>query len=318
MSPSETKPLSYSPPLIFSPSQTHQTTLIILHGRGSTAQKFAEPLLAHAVSSPPATPLPASTGEVHHRSFRDHFPNTKFIFPTAPLRRAVVFKRSLIHQWFDNWSLTQPELKQHLQVPGLRETNSFIHELLREETKIVGAGRVVLMGLSQGCAASIVSTLLWEGEPFGALVGMCGYLPFRKGMQEFIQDAVTEDGLSEDDGGNEEDVFERDSQESTSGSRFERAVEWLREELQIDSGNSNTRSCSMQFIPTFMGHGSEDEKVPCGIGKMAAEFLKDIEVEVDWKEFEALDHWYSEDMLQCISQFLKSLKGWKGTNSVEG
>jgi predicted esterase len=105
MSSSESKPLSYSPPLIFSPSQTHQTTLIILHGRGSTAQKFAEPLLAHAVSSPPATPLPASTGEVHHRSFRDHFPNTKFVFPTAPLRRAVVFKRSLIHQWFDNWSL---------------------------------------------------------------------------------------------------------------------------------------------------------------------------------------------------------------------
>jgi predicted esterase len=310
-------PLSYPSPLVLAPLQTHETTLIILHGRGSTAQKFAEPILTHAVSPSPPTSLSSSTSEVHLRSFRDYFPNTKFVFPTAPLRRAAVFKRSLIHQWFDNWSLTQPELKQHLQVPGLRETSKFVHELLEQEIKIVGARRVVLMGLSQGCAASIVSSLLWEGEPFGALVGMCGYLPFRKGMHEFTQDTVNEGDLSEDNGGVEEGLFERDGQESNNGSRFERAVEWLREELQIEDGNSDTRSCSMQSIPVFMGHGSEDEKVPCGMGRLAAQFLRGIDVDVDWNEYEGLGHWYSDDMLQDICQFLKNLKGWEGANCVE-
>ena len=312
MSSSKSKPLSYPLPLVLPPLQTHETTLIILHGRGSTAQKFAEPLLTHDVSSPTA-----ATSGVHLKSFREHFPNTKFVFPTAPLRRAIVFKRSLIHQWFDNWSLTETELKQHLQIPGLRETSSYVHELLKQEIEVVGAGRVVLMGLSQGCAASIVSTLLWEGEPFGAVVGMCGYLPFRKGMHEFIQEPTNEGALSQDEGDGEEDMFERDSQETPSGSKFERAVEWLREELQMEDGNENARLCSMQSTPVFMGHGSEDEKVPCGIGRLAAEFLRGVDVDVDWKEYEGLGHWYSGDMLQDVSLFLKNLKAWEGTNSIE-
>lgn len=181
MSTSKSKPLVYSPPLIFPPLQAHKKTLIILHGRGSSAQKFAEPLLTHVVAplSTAASPTPSSPEEFP-KSFRDHFPNTRFVFPCAPLRRALVFNRSLIHQWFDNWSVTQPELKQHLPVPGLRETNAFLHDLLSKEIEVLGAENVVLMGLSQGCAASIVATILWEGEPFGALVGMCGYLPFCK------------------------------------------------------------------------------------------------------------------------------------------
>ena len=144
MAPSASKPAHNLPPLVVAPKDTHKTTLIVLHGRGSTAEKFAEPLLTNPVS--PST----STAENPH-SFHDHFPNTKFIFPTAPLRRAIVFKRSLIHQWFDNWSLTEPELKQHLQIPGLRETSASLHVLLKTEIEDVGAQNVVLMGLSQGC-----------------------------------------------------------------------------------------------------------------------------------------------------------------------
>ncbi|KAF2869239.1 Alpha/Beta hydrolase protein [Massariosphaeria phaeospora] len=301
----------YLPPLVVSPQQTHKTTLIILHGRGSTAHKFAEPLLAHPVShlTTATTPTPSSSAQPL-ASFRDHFPNTKFVFPTAPLRRALVFKRSLIHQWFDNWSLTQPELKQHLQVAGLRETSAFIHDMVRKEMEIVGAGNVVLMGLSQGCAASIVATLLWEGEAFGALVGMCGYLPFRKGMHDCVDDAGDGEKDSSGEAGDDgEDMFERDDEDSGGGTKFERAVAWLREELQASKHGGEI--APMQSISVFMGHGTDDDKVPCEIGRSAAEFLGGIDVKVDWKEFEGLGHWYSEDMLRDVVQFLKGLKAWE-------
>jgi predicted esterase len=312
MSSSESKSQRTISPLVYPPAQEHKTTIIILHGRGSTALKFAQPLLSHEVS--PADTAPAtctgSPGEASlpsKNSFQDHFPNTKFIFPTAPLRRAVVFKRSVIHQWFDNWSLTEPELKQHLQAQGLRETSAYIHDLLKDEIEIVGASNVVLMGLSQGCAASIVAMLLWTGEPIRALVGMCGYLPFRKGMHDSVEDTEyfeTESLLGSD--GGQEDMFERDDDASGSGSKFERAVHWLREELGIDfvENGLDGQDGALQSTPVFMGHGRDDEKVPCHIGKLAADFLRGIQVNVQWQEYSGLGHWYSEDMLRDVIAFL--------------
>ncbi|KAH8719553.1 Alpha/Beta hydrolase protein [Phaeosphaeriaceae sp. PMI808] len=303
---SKSQPPVHSAPLIFSPLQAHKTTLVILHGRGSTAQKFAEPFLTHAVSPPPTATNPLLSPSTRPmKSLHDHLPNTKFVFPTAPLRRAVVFKRSLTHQWFDDWSVTQPELKQHLQVPGLRETTSFLHELLSKEIGIIGAENVVLVGLSQGCAASIVATLLWEGNPFGGLVGMCGYLPFRKGMYDLLHCAQNEEN-------DVDDIFERDSEDSEGENKFEEAVAWLREELEIQrEGNKEIVQPPMQSTPVFMGHGMGDEKVPYSIGRMAAEFLKDIGVNIEWAEYEGLGHWYSEEMLRDIVQFLNTLKGWR-------
>jgi predicted esterase len=313
MAASKFKTPVHAPPLIFPPSQDHKTTLVILHGRGSTAPKFAEPLLKHLVystftTSTSSADLPAAP----LKPFRDHFPHAKFIFPTAPLRRAVVFNRSLTHQWFDNWSLTEPETKQDLQIQGLRESTAFLHDLLGKEIQDVGPENVVLMGLSQGCAASMVATLLWKDRPFGALVGMCGYLPFRKAMYNLVEGA----GIEHNDssvGFDEEadDMFERSHEEAEERPVIAQAVEWLRDELQIDEhGIDCAASHPIQLIPVFMGHGAEDQKVPIAIGRLAAELLRDIEVDTIWKEYEDLDHWYSEDMLRDIVVFLKDLKGW--------
>src|SRR3569833_3364476 len=88
-------------------------------------------------------------------------------------------------QWFDGWHLTEPTKREELQIVGLQETIPFIHELIRAEAAIVGgAGNVVLGGLSQGCAAGLLSVMLWEGGPLGAFVGMCGWLPYRHHMQD--------------------------------------------------------------------------------------------------------------------------------------
>lgn len=316
MSSSKSKIQHTTLPLVIPPANEHKTTMIILHGRGSTAEKFAEPLLNHMVSSDDTKPVITAelfqeTSITTTKTFHEHFPNTKFVFPTAPLRRAVVFKRSLTHQWFDNWSLTEPELKQHLQAQGLRETSSYLHKLLKDEIKIIGAKNVILMGLSQGCAASLIAMLLWQGEHIGAVVGMCGYIPFRKGMHDSLEDPNSHDSdsmVGSDD--DREDLFERGDEEPASGSRFERAVQWLHEELGISQDGSETGQwfSPLQSIPVFMGHGKEDEKVPCELGRSAADFLENIDVNVNWQEYAGLGHWYSADMLQSVVSFVNGLK----------
>lgn len=298
----------YKPPLIYPPLSTHKTTLIILHGRGSTAAQFAEPFLAPHVPPISDTNAPA-------QSFRNHFPHTKFVFPTAPLRRAEAFNRALIHQWFDNWSLTEPEVKTDIQVPGLRETSAYLHGLLREEIGIVGKGNVVLMGLSQGCAASVVAGMLWEGEAFGGVVGMCGYVPLRRGMEDVIEEKAKDDDGLVVSGDDEEDMFDRNGDGGVEKTKLGRAVEWLREELDVSHEVSgSTVKAPMQSIPVFMGHGVEDEKVPVRFGRMAKDFLKSVNVNVEWHEYEDLGHWYSVDMLRDVMVFLKGRKGWENAN----
>jgi predicted esterase len=49
-----------------------------------------------------------------------------------------------------------------------------------------------------------------------------------------------------------------------------------------------------------MGHGADDEKVPTNFGKVDANSLRSVEVDVEWKEYEALGHWYNADMLQDV------------------
>ena len=177
------RPSIYPKPLIIPPLETHRETWIILHGRGSNAQKFGLELLA--------MPIPG------HGTLAQAFPHAKFIFPTASQRRATIYKRSLITQWFDNWSLQTPTHREELQIEGLRETSAFIHGLLREEIAIVGASNVVLGGLSQGCAAALIATLLWDGEPLAPVFGMCGWLPYRGHMQEIAE--TTAENADEDD-----------------------------------------------------------------------------------------------------------------------
>ena len=59
MSSSKSKPQRTILPLVVPPLHDHKTTIIILHGRGSSAEKFAEPLLTHMVS--PGDTVPATS-----------------------------------------------------------------------------------------------------------------------------------------------------------------------------------------------------------------------------------------------------------------
>ncbi len=71
-----------------------------------------------------------------------------------------------------------------MQIEGLRETSAYIHGLMRDAIEEVGAGNVVLGGLSQGCAAAFVALLTCDREGMFGTFGMCGWLPFGRGIEE--------------------------------------------------------------------------------------------------------------------------------------
>ncbi|KAL9634318.1 MAG: hypothetical protein Q9204_003045 [Flavoplaca sp. TL-2023a] len=282
----------YPDPLIIPPLQNHKQTFIILHGRGSNAAAFGPPFLDTVIS--------------HSQTFRSSFPHAQFIFPTASKRRAQIYHRSVINQWFDNWSLATPNEKTGLQVQGLRESSAYVHSLLKDAIAQVGAENVVLGGLSQGCAAALIALLMWDGEPIVAAFGMCGWLPFRKQMEDIFVDA-SESG-AENASGDADDLFETgDEVDGDDHDAPNQAVAFLKEEVAMSA-----EGCSMvvRQIPLFLGHGTEDEKVPIELGREAASCLERLGVRVNWREYDGLGHWYSSAMLGDIVDNLRLTTSW--------
>ena len=58
--------------------------------------------------------------------------------------------------------------------------------MLHQATKDVGPENVILGGLSQGGATTLISLLTWEGKPLAAAFGLCGWLPFRQHIADIV------------------------------------------------------------------------------------------------------------------------------------
>lgn len=292
-------PPQYPDPFTVPPRSGHHTqTFIVLHGRGSNGESFGTELLRTAI--PGFSTLP------------DAFPDAKFIFPTAAKRRAQIYKRTPIHQWFDNWKLFPSATeREELQFEGLRESSAFVHGLLEREIQLVGALNVILWGLSQGCATSLTTLLLWQGPEIAATIGMCGWLPLRKRLEDaaFCAEESTHDA---------DDPFAPDAGESgdpaTVQSNFAKAVAYLRDELDL---TPSSRPPMAPQIPVFLGHGTEDEKVPVQLNREAAALLRLLEVDVEYREYEDLGHWYSGPMLRDILVFIQTKTRWKVVSADE-
>ncbi|KAJ7742384.1 Alpha/Beta hydrolase protein [Mycena olivaceomarginata] len=153
MSKNKMKQLIWPEPLVVQPTGTHTHTIILLHGRGSNAERFGLELLKARTSA-------------NNNTLPEHFPGLKFIFPTAKKRRAAMFNRTPIN-------------RQRLARRTLAEAGP-------AEAQLVGVEHVILGGLSQGCAAALHVLLNFQPDS-GALlgfVGMCGWLPFAATLVE--------------------------------------------------------------------------------------------------------------------------------------
>lgn len=150
----------------------------------------------------------------------------------------------------------------------------------------VGAGNVVGWGMSQGATASLVATLLWEGEKTAACVGVCGWFPLRG----LLEDAVR--------------VGQHGDIEATRREEcFKRLITRLRDLLQLPPASHNR---IILEIPAFIGHGEDDSTVSASLAREAASSLERISADVECRMYPDLDHWCSEDMLSDIIDFVKT------------
>lgn len=201
----------YPAPLVFQPlSKDHTHTIISLHGRGSNSERYGRELLESA-------------------NLQSRLPTVKFVFPTASKRRSTALRKIPINQWFDNYSLEDPDQRTDLQIEGLCETGEFIRGLIDQEARILGEGgykKVILWGLSQGCAAGILTLLggwpdMTEEKSLGAFIGLSGWLPFEQQLCEIFgyDDEITSLGDSNHDAdSNDGDMEDEDSTTDDSSS----------------------------------------------------------------------------------------------------
>lgn len=287
---------AYLDPMVIPPksSTQHTHTLILLHGRGSNALSFGSELLA-------STKLPS------------RLPTVKLIFPTAKKRRAIALGRLPINQWFDITSLEDPDERADIQIEGLCETGSFLRELIEREAAVFagepdgGYGRIILGGLSQGCATGIFTFLAGQDDKMrklGGFAGMSGWLPLNGQLEQIFESA----GLSLED----DDPFSKDGEEDPSP-RLQ-AISHIRDILDLHPlpttpAPSDMGTAHLQ-APVFLGHGSEDEKVSVKLGENIVGFLERLEMDVTWKVYEGFGHWYKvPDEIDDIVRFLDDKVG---------
>ena len=57
-----------------------------------------------------------------------------------------------LDEWFDIYSLSDPSKREELQKEGLHDSVEFINCLIDHECTLVDPSKVIILGLSQGCA----------------------------------------------------------------------------------------------------------------------------------------------------------------------
>lgn len=288
MSKTKRKQTIWPDPLVLDPTVAHTHSIILLHGRGSNAERFGVELVT----------AKSSAG----KTLREHFPFAKFIFPTAKKRRSIAFKRIPINQWFDNFSLKDPSRREDVQYDGIKETSEFVAGLVRREADAVGMEHVVIGGLSQGCAAALHILLnLGEPVPLAAFVGMSGWLPFA----ETLDPAAVKDNI-----GDEDDFFSTDDGDDEDASHLQE-VHRTATNTARDIASLPPLSVAQQVVfpntPIFLGHGKSDEKVSIDLGVQAKRVLEALGCSVVWKDYDE-GHWYKiPEEIDDIVEFLQDI-----------
>lgn len=300
---------SYPDPFIIDSLGEHRQTFILLHGRGSTGEIFGKGLLASQLSGSTDGTL-ATT-----------LPNMKFIFPTAKKRRAKWYNRASVHQWFDSVPIDEQDAgmsqtQVEWQLEGLRQSREFLGGIVEEEVERVGASNVFTGGLSQGCAMALHLLLSYEGS-LGGFVGISGWLPFVEDMEELLRSGGKDVDLDEEDpfarSGSENDgeivAFSQDEETNPRQHLTQSMValeicNFVRDNMDLSPINSSEQPQCLR-TPILLGHGRHDGKVKIEKGLRAAELLRDIGMQVVWKEYDE-GHWYKvPNQIDDLAVFLR-------------
>jgi phospholipase/carboxylesterase len=100
--------------------------------------------------------------------------DVRFVLPHAPQRPVTVNGGYVMRAWYDVFGFGGGHAEDEA---GLRDSQRQIEALIqRERERGIAAGRIVLMGFSQGSAMALL-TGLRHAEALAGIVALSGYLP---------------------------------------------------------------------------------------------------------------------------------------------
>lgn len=138
-----------------SASERPEGSVVVLHGLGDTAMGWADVA----------------------KMWADAMPRVRFVLPTAPMRPVTLNGGMSMPAWYDIKQLNGEADRQSCEWIG--ESKATIDGIVAAEAaQVGGAGKVLLVGFSQGGALALYAGLQRE-EPLAGVVSMSGYLPAR-------------------------------------------------------------------------------------------------------------------------------------------
>lgn len=191
------------------------------------------------------------------RTLVDAFPNFRWVFPQAPLRRCAA-SNTVCPQWFDVWDVTDFAAREELQAEGLREMVPEVRRLLAAEAALVGNdwARLVLAGISMGAATSVHTLFNLDipeagGGRLGAFLGFCCRCPFHG-----------------------------------------RDLAGMRAVLGLDDGSiQQLDNQVLARTPMLLEHCVDDPLVLVQKGRELWDTLRGFGAQVEWKEYPEGGHW---------------------------
>ncbi|KAF3920983.1 hypothetical protein ABW20_dc0103629 [Dactylellina cionopaga] len=264
----------HAPPRIFEAlNAPHKSTIIFLHGRGDSGHNVAPFLLFSPITSSVPTKL----------TLRHVLPHTKFVFPTALKREFPSSQNSnsgyLVNQWFEIDNLEMTDYNEERQIEGVKESTEYIHTLIEQEINAgIPSERIIIMGLSQGCAAGAIAVMRYPGK-LGAFVGMSGWLPFITQLENLLERGG--DGLA--------------------------AVRHIESVLDSNKEIEEQGVTNMLGTPIFIGHGINDTKVLVRCGERLKDIMSRTNFErVKWATYK-LGHWWCDEEIVDIVRWLDNI-----------
>jgi len=260
-------------PAIFEPIAKHTHTIILLHGRGSTGQEFAEDLFAAELST-------------KHVTLRQRFPNYRWVFPSSREIWSTAFQENM-PAWFEAHSLTDISALPELQVPGIEESVKYLRTILDKEISRLqnNSQHVIIGGISQGAATGLW-VILSETRPLGGFFGASCWLPFYKDVIRYI----------------DKERLKREGQILESE---EVGLKFAHSMIALHTQNDGL----VLQTPVFLGHGVDDAYVDVELGRAARDALMKVGYSVEWKEYKGADeegHWLKEpEQVDDIASFLE-------------
>ncbi|KAH7212231.1 Alpha/Beta hydrolase protein [Fusarium oxysporum] len=250
---------AFGPIYIIEPIESHTHTAILLHGRGSNGEEFAQELFEETLLS-------------DQSSLAQKLPSWRWVFPSSRELWSTAFQENM-PAWFEAHSLTDTTARQDLQIPGIKQSVSYVKMILEQEIEGLGgdASKLVLGGISQGAAVGMWTLLCLDSieRPLGAFFATNTWLPFASSIGKYLSYEPT----SPMDAGTE-------------------LVAGMLAQSKVSLTQSRER---LPSTTVFLGHGTDDAYVDVELGRKARDIIIQAGFTVEWREYQGAEqegHWF--------------------------